>query len=276
MSSPEKLMTLTEIADALRYEGADRERSVRRLFERHNIPLLRRDRNTFLATEDQFAAILEVMKCSPSESAGRFWHIRGSIRVGQEIRHVKEHSTGCDRKEDAETYRARLEGELRKELLHGPGGTIHRLTIADAGLSYINRPGGLKSYDLWRVDQINEVIGDYPLARAAEAWTEFKRSRCAGLGPATVERFRAILQAAINYAAAEIEVTAPKIRRTERIQNKRIRFLSKDEETGLLAGYAPHVRPIAEILCWQGLRVGEALRLDWREVNWQATACSSQ
>jgi len=47
------------------------------------------------------------------------------------------------------------------------------------------------------------VIGDHSLARAAEAWAEFKRTRCAGLAPATVERFRAILQAAINYGAAE-------------------------------------------------------------------------
>ena len=41
------------------------------------------------------------------------------------------------------------------------------------------------------------------IGRAAEARAEFKRTRCAGLAPATVERFRAILQAAINYAAAE-------------------------------------------------------------------------
>ena len=199
---------------------------------------------------------------------GPFWHIRGTLRVGQEARLVKEHTTGCARREDAEAYRARLESELRQELLHGPGGLIHRMTIADAGLAYINRPGGLKSYDLWRVDQLNELIGDHTLSRVAEAWAEFKRARCSSLAPATVERFRAILQAMINYAAAGAQVTAPKIRRTERVQNRRIRFLTKTEESRLLAAYAPHVRPIAETLCWQGLRIGEAMRLDWRDVNW--------
>jgi integrase len=203
---------------------------------------------------------------------GKTYHLRGSIRVGQQIRHVEEHSTGCNRKEDAEAYRIRREGELRHELLHGPSGAIHRLTINDAGLAYVNRPGGLKSYDLWRLDQLSKHIGDYSLARAGEGWAEFKRARCGGLAPSTVKRFRAILQAAINYGAAEAQVTAPKIRRTERIQNKRIRFLSKDEEARLLASYAPHVRPIAEALCWQGLRIGEALRLDWRDVNWAANS----
>jgi integrase len=32
--------------------------------------------------------------------------------------------------------------------------------------------------------------------------------------------------------------------------------------------YAAHVQPIATTLCFQGLRIGEALRLDWAHVNW--------
>ena len=92
---------------------------------------------------------------------GRVWHVRGSIRVGQETRIVEEHSTGCDRREDAEAYRSRIEHETRQELLHGSGGRAHAMTIADAGLRYVNRPGGVMRYDLWRLDQINEVVGDH-------------------------------------------------------------------------------------------------------------------
>ena len=53
--------------------------------------------------------------------------------------------------------------------------------------------------------------------------------------------------------AAEAQVAAPRIRRTDRVASKRLRFLSKTEETRLLASYAPHVRPIAE-----GWVLGEA------------------
>ena len=63
-----KLYTLAEVAEELRYTGRDRERSVRRLFERHAITLLRRDRGTFLVTDQQLAALLEALKCSPSEN----------------------------------------------------------------------------------------------------------------------------------------------------------------------------------------------------------------
>ena len=52
-----KLHTLAEVAEELRYTGRDRERSVRRLFNRHGIALLRRDRGTFLVTDQQLAAL---------------------------------------------------------------------------------------------------------------------------------------------------------------------------------------------------------------------------
>jgi integrase len=32
------------------------------------------------------------------------------------------------------------------------------------------------------------------------------------------------------------------------------------------------VRPIAETLCFQGLRIGEALRLDWAQVDWSGNS----
>jgi hypothetical protein len=63
-----KLYTLAEISDLLRYTGRDRERSVRRLFNRYKVPVLRRDRSTFLVTQDQYDSLLEAMRCSPCGS----------------------------------------------------------------------------------------------------------------------------------------------------------------------------------------------------------------
>jgi integrase len=120
--------------------------------------------------------------------------------------------------------------------------------------------------------QINAVIGDYPVSRAGEGWAAFRAARCAGLKPATVDRFRCVLQAALNTLGADLQFDPPKVPRTDRIRNKRIRFLSKTEEARLLGKYADHVRPIAETLCYQGLRIGEALRLEWQHVNWAANS----
>lgn len=146
------------------------------------------------------------------------------------------------------------------------------MTIADAGLAYIDRPGGLHRNDLWRMDEINKVVGDIPIAKARAAWTEFMSQRCMGLKPATVDRFRSVLQAAINHASRLYEFEAPQILRTYELGHKRNRFLSRDEQERLLRSYAKHVEPIATALCFQGMRIGEALNLEWQFVNWQASA----
>jgi integrase len=203
---------------------------------------------------------------------GRYFHVRGTIRVGRETRIVTEHSCGTDRRDNADAYRSKLETEIRHKMLHGPGGRTHSLKIADAGLRYISRPGGLRSYDILRVGEINRLVGDRPIAQAAHAWSEFKRLRCGSLSPATVQRFRAIFQAAINYIANEEGFDAPSLPKRkpyERDNKKRVRWETNDRADRLIACYAEHARPIAVTLRWQGLRIGEALRCDWQHVNWQ-------
>src|SRR4051812_19245015 len=66
----EALLTLGEIADRLRLTGRDRERTVRRCFKRYGISLIRRGARSFLATQQQYAALLEAMECSHSGSEG--------------------------------------------------------------------------------------------------------------------------------------------------------------------------------------------------------------
>ena len=199
---------------------------------------------------------------------GKNFHVRGTIRVGRETRVVHEHSTGTDRRETAEAYRSKLEAEIRHEILHGREGRTHILTIADAGLRYMARPGGVRPLDLWLLNQINNVVGDRQVAQAADAWSEFKRRRCGGLLPASVQRFRATFSAALNYLALEEGFEAPKLPRAEKVSNKRIRYLTPNQADRLIANYADHVKPIAIMLCWQGLRIGEALRADWLHLNW--------
>src|SRR5215472_10388031 len=136
----------------------------------------------------------------------------------------------------------------------------------------MERPGGVRSYDLWRLGQINNVVGDYSIAGAADAWSQFKRARCGGLSPATVQRFRATFSAALNYLAAEEGFDAPKVPRGEKVSNKRVKYLTDDRADRLIDAYAPHAQPIAIMLRWQGVRIGEALRADWVHVNWTANS----
>jgi integrase len=200
---------------------------------------------------------------------GKKFHVRGTVKVGREARIVNEHTTGTDRLDDADAYKSKLEETIRDEILHGRGGRTDTLTIADAGLRYIARPGGVRPYELWRLDQIARIVGERSISQSSDAWIEFKRARCGGLSPATVQRWRSTYQAPINFLAREEKFIAPKLPADAKVKNKRVRFLLADQADRLIASYAEHVRPIAITLRWQGLRIGEALRIDWLNVNWR-------
>ena len=62
-----KMLPLATIAETLHYSGRDRERSVRRLFARHRVPIIKRGRGAYFVTEAQFAELIEKMTtCLPS------------------------------------------------------------------------------------------------------------------------------------------------------------------------------------------------------------------
>jgi hypothetical protein len=66
-----ELHSLATIAEWLRYEGRDRERSVRRLFARHGVRMIRRGRGVYFVTEQQFAELIEKMTCLPSDGEAK-------------------------------------------------------------------------------------------------------------------------------------------------------------------------------------------------------------
>lgn len=197
---------------------------------------------------------------------GKVFHVRGSIRYGKEVREIKEHSTGCSERAAAQAYAHKLEGDIREEILHGTAGWARRMSCATAMEMYLERPGGLHRMDIWRLGELGDILGEVTIADVLAGWNRFKTQRCVGLAPATVDRFRATLQAAINHAARELGFHAPAIPHV-RFENQRIRYLTKPQQEALLAAYAPHVQSIVLMLCFQGCRTQEALQLQWEDVD---------
>src|SRR5262249_54690238 len=61
------IVPLATIAERLHYSGRDQERSVRRLFQRHGVPMIKRGRGAYFVTEAQYAELIEKMTtCSRS------------------------------------------------------------------------------------------------------------------------------------------------------------------------------------------------------------------
>lgn len=199
---------------------------------------------------------------------GGIWYAGGTVRVGQAARQVAEYSTGCADRSVAEHVAATRDAELRREILEGPAGRARRVTIADAMTDYVNRPGGIRSYDAKRILEFNERAGDRPLAEATIAWSEWLADRGRSLQPASVARMRATIQAALTHGATALEAPAPRLPGVRGAQGaERAVHLPTDQRRALLAAYNPHAACPVLLLAYQGMRTQEALRLDWRHVD---------
>jgi integrase len=121
---------------------------------------------------------------------------------------------------------------------------------------------------VWRIGELAKVIGDYSLDDIGDGWAEFIRVRCAGLAPATIDRFRATLVAALRYAGASdiLDYDPPTISPIK-FTNERIRWLGATEAETLHRAYVAHVQPIVTLFRFQGCRTQEALQLDWANVS---------
>ncbi|MGJ0622247.1 MAG: tyrosine-type recombinase/integrase [Methylocystis sp.] len=120
--------------------------------------------------------------------------------------------------------------------------------------------------EVWRIGQLNEHMGDLVLSDLLDGWRTFQLERCAKLKPATVERFRATLQAALNSAGRLHGISVPRMPKIS-FRNEIVRYLTVEERDRLLNAYPAHVKPIMLTLCFQGCRTQEALQLQWEHVD---------
>ena len=202
---------------------------------------------------------------------GDVWHCRGSVRIGRNTFPVREFSTGCTSKSEAEAVGAAEEARIRGEFLDT--GTVIEpvrvITIHDCIVAYRSRPGSLHRFDVQRLDEFDATIGNHHLSRAPEAWSAWLRTRGRGLAPSTVARWRSTLLAALTYGAEEYGVAMRSLQPVRGVDVERIAYLTPQQEARLLASYSQWAAPVMLVLCETGLRTQEALRLDWRHIDWQ-------
>jgi site-specific recombinase XerD len=199
------------------------------------------------------------------------WHCRGSVRVGRNIFPVHEFSTGYTSKTKAEAVGAAEEARIRAEFLD-TGAVVEPvrvITIHDCIEAYRLRPGRLHPFDVQRLDELEATIGNRHLSKAPEAWSTWLRTRGRGLAPSTVARWRSTLLAALTYGAEEYGVTVRSLQPVSGVDAERIAYLTPQQEARLLASYSRWAAPVMLVLCETGLRTQEALRLDWRHIDWR-------
>lgn len=174
---------------------------------------------------------------------------------------------GTDRFELAEEARALRETELFRGAVYG---TQAQVTFAEAALSYVrlgeHRPTTKRNVhklalhfgDKVKCRQINQAMLD----KAAAAI-------CPGSKPTTVQRQVVTpVKAILNHAARRGWTDVP---RFERIKagGRRTDWLTPAEAEAVIAAASEKLRPLLVFLLGTGARLGEALALEWRDVDLQ-------
>lgn len=190
------------------------------------------------------------------------YYIRGTVTLGEKRIEVPEFSSGTRDRDAAAHLMALKEQELREQLMFGQRAQVARATIADAFAAYLDKPNRPNSSDIVRVAIMNERIGNLSLADPHSAWTTFREGHLLRHAAAGQDRYRSLLQAAINYFHADRNLPPIKIKAIK-FDNKRVRFLSHGQRDLLISCYVPHVQPIITFLAFQGARTQEALQVQW-------------
>ena len=178
------------------------------------------------------------------------WVIRGTLR-----RVRVEESTGTSNRAAAEEIRAKREAEILKASIYGRTATV---SFAEAALSYLEQGGSRKF-----LEPVIQYFNTTPLAKIDQAAIEAGATKLyPSATPATRNRnFYTPTLAVLHHGGARPIVKRPKL------PKGRVRWLTIEEAERLINATADHLRPLVVFLLYTGARVGEALWLDWRDVD---------
>jgi integrase len=194
---------------------------------------------------------LKLLKRHGSDS----WYIRGTVRGV-----VVDESTKVTDKALAEAIRVKREWEIVTRQI---GRNRAVATFLEAAVSY-RENGGERRY----VEPLVDHFKTTPLAQIGQAEVEACARRLAsGCAPSTVNRRIFTPMSAIMMHAAKRKLCdKPTFERPPQPRG-RVRWITYEEADRLISCCSPHLAPLVTFMLFTGCRVGEALSLDWRNVD---------
>jgi site-specific recombinase XerD len=194
---------------------------------------------------------LKLVKRHGSDS----WYIRGTVRGV-----VVDESTKVADKALAESIRAKREWEIVTRQI---GGNRAVATFLEAAVLYLENGGEARF-----VKPLVDYFKTTPLSQIGQAEVETCARRLhPGLAPSTINRkVFTPMSAIMTHAAKRKLCDKPAFERPPQPRG-RVRWITLEEADRLISCCAPHLAPLVTFMLFTGCRIGEALALDWRDVD---------
>ena len=172
-----------------------------------------------------------------------------------------EESTGTSDRRTAEEIRAKREAEIHRG--QKPTAVDATATFAEAALKYLENGGSRKF-----IEPVIKYFGTKPLSKIDYAAIEAGSLKVFPnvKGSTRNRSFFTPTMAVLNHAAKLGLCTVPVVSRPKASPGK-IRWITEEEAERLIQCSAPHLRPLLIFLLYTGARAGEALWLNWKDVN---------
>lgn len=195
---------------------------------------------------------------------GDIWYVRGSINNHFGRARVYE-STGLADPVLAEAYRVRRENEIAHGLVYGARAVV---TFAQAALSYIehNKPS---ERDAAFIRRLVEWFKTSRLSEIDQAAVDVAAAKLCRLGATDATKLRSVyvpVRAILMHAAKRKWCERPMLD-TPKQSRSRTDWLTPAQARALLEAAAFHVKPLLTFLLGTGCRVGEAIGLEWSDVD---------
>lgn len=188
-----------------------------------------------------------------------YWHIRGTVTDGDRVVKVRR-TTGTKSRKQAEAVARHVEKTILDQMT-GRAVALPFGVAADAWMKAKQRG----NTDGYHYSRLRSHFSRHSVDRIdAEEWRGFVALNMYGAKPSHVNRMRATLVSIINFSGATADLPR------EREVSDRVRFLTYDEQERLLSEYPSFIRPLFVVLCYQGLRLSEALNLQSHHINLEA------
>jgi integrase len=199
------------------------------------------------------------LKVRPRKGTSALW-ITGTIK-GRRIRE----STGTDIPAVAETIRAAREAQLLEDAVFGRSPTVPFRVAAEQYLKY--EPRGVSQTRA--VNRLVSVLGHRPTRDINQADADLARAKLCrqGITPATMVRsIISPLSAVLHFARFRRWCDRPEFD-WPHIQDTPPNAMTPAQAEALIGAAAPHLVPLAVFFFCTGARSGEALGLDWTDVD---------
>ena len=142
---------------------------------------------------------------------GKFYYVRGTVRVGKETYDVKEQSTGFDKFKDAREYASKLEADIREHALNPNADKTAKTTFDECLKIYLDKKH-LKPAEIRKINILYPYFEGVNVSDIKRAWNKFYSIKN-GLSASTLNRYATVINSILNFAKNDINITPERIKK---------------------------------------------------------------